>query len=420
MGNSYDLDLNVIDIDDWRSFVDNNEEIEEALNVCCSNVADMIANATAVASSILAVNSAFLELESVSVETIPEADDLVTKVNEINDYIKDKALIIVAGINYAELAVKAFNSGIAIDDETSQLLSKILQRVADSNVYWLVSKLLSKTPFKGIGFCLAYGTDAIQEGGTFVVGDAAVELFQAGMQNFFKIDTPPLWANAAVGSVVVALFTAGCDYFGDKGEMTQLDWERLGLDAAFAGLSYAEWVAIAGSIGGPAGVVVAGLVAIPTSMLFNAIKDAVTGDNIIHTFEIDGVTYEVPANGNGEDGTFDVLVERYGSVNKDYYMGDRLCSASEYKETLYKDLPDFIYKNTGERVGDFGEYYSADTLMAALDELAKADTFEEGMDAYYAYLADQIDGVDADIIGTNLMVEFGFNFEEYYNYNHGG
>lgn len=418
---NYDLDINTIDIENWQRFLDNNEEIESALNTCCSNIADMIANCTSVDSMVPGVNAALGSLKKVSAPTLNAATDLVNKINEMNDYMKQKAIIILAGISYAELAVEAFNKGETVDSEAVALFKQIIQGVADSNIYWMLYEGLKSTRFGGLAFCLVYGTDLVQEGGNFVVGDSALALFQKGMSKFYKIDKLPVWVNATVGAAVVAGFTAAVDYFSDKGEMTQLDWERLGLDSLFAGLSYGEWVLLASSLGGGLpGVIVAGLVAIPTSMLFDAITDAIIGDNIIHTFERNGKTYEVPANGNGEDGTFDVIIDKYCSGMGEYYIGGKLCSEREYKERMYYDLEQFLFDDTGEKYGEISStFFAGEVLQKALDELAKADSFEAGMDAFYAYLDSDMLGVDADIMSNVLVAQYGFRFEEYYTYNHG-
>ena len=44
MGKHYELNIDDIDIDDWNAFVERNDEIVKDLDICCSNVADMIAN----------------------------------------------------------------------------------------------------------------------------------------------------------------------------------------------------------------------------------------------------------------------------------------------------------------------------------------------------------------------------------------
>ena len=81
---SYTL-LDNINIKDWQTFLDNNEEIERALDRCCSNVADMIANSNSLSTVVPTINSELGKLKKVSVSSIPEPTDLF---NETNAFIK--------------------------------------------------------------------------------------------------------------------------------------------------------------------------------------------------------------------------------------------------------------------------------------------------------------------------------------------
>ena len=48
--------------------------------------------------------------------------------------------------------------------------------------------------------------------------------------------------------------------------------------------------------------------------------------------------------------------------------------------------------------------------------MAKCETFEEAMDAFYEVIYAEIDGVDADVLAGTLITEYGFNFMECYEY----
>ena len=59
-------------------------------------------------------------------------------------------------------------------------------------------------------------------------------------------------------------------------------------------------------------------------------------------------------------------------------------------------------------------FYGMDYFEEALDELAKADSYEKGLDAFYEHLGNN--SIYADIILGILIPEFDFNLEEYYYY----
>ena len=419
MGRAYNINLNEISIDSWKMFVDNNEIIERGLNSCCSNVADMIANIDAINATVPEVNKALGKLKTVTAPPINSASELHNKIVTINDYMKDKSVVIISTISYAEKAIEAFQNGEEVDSLIKEEYLNIMQNIADSNIYWVAYALLEKTPFSAIGFTLAYGTDAAHEDAHFVVGDGMTKLFGEQIIKFYDIVEDGVlakWVNLSVGTASVAIFTGVLDLLTDKGKMTSTDWKRLGLDTAFGALSYAEWTLVAGAIGGVPGVIVAAALAIPTAALFNYTTDLITHENIIDTFERNGNTYEVPANGKGEYGTFDVITEEYIKKIKHYKMGDRIVSEHEFKEYMYSDFESFINDEKILNYNMISDKYSAANMKNALDAMVACDTFEEGLDAYNSYYRDPS--------GLSLMMDlserYGFNLEEYYNYKHKG
>ena len=398
MGKSYDIDINTISIESWQKFVDNNNSIEEALNRCCSNIADLIANVNSINVTVQNVNDEFSKLRKVHVGEAPDASEMLNQINQINEFMKEKSLTIIAGINYAELAAEAFNSGTPVDQEATDLFTSLLKGASHVNLFWLTNEVLKRnTGFSALGFCLAYGTDAQYEGGNFVVGDGAVSLFKLGMEKVFKIDKLPVWVNSTVGAVVVAGYVGIKDVVGNKGEKTKFDYRRWGLDALFSGLSFVEWSVVSGGVSsyvatsvtlggwaGPAGVVAAGLVAIPTAKLFDGVKDIATGDVIVHTYvDENDVTYEIPANGLGENGYFDEMVDILNDDLKTYTIGDQKVSESTYKDLLYGDYNKLVKMDTGYTIDQlYGSSFNFDNVMeqvANIEDPVKA--YNEMMDA---------------------------------------
>ena len=418
MGKHYELNIDDIDIDDWNAFVERNDEIVKDLDICCSNVADMIANVSSTLAMVPQINAAFAKLKTVEMTPLPSMDYLDNQITTINDYMKNKALVICGGLYYGEIAIDAYRRGKQVDPEARNLFDAILKGLTDASVFWILQEALKSGPFaaKALGFVLAYGTDAKYEGSHFVVGDGAKKLFDIATDVLYLEDIP-VWVNTAVGTAAVVLVTGVMEYINHEGEWSNEDIALLLAKAGEAGLSYLEWVAITGAIAGPGGVVVAALLAIPTSMLWNVINDIITGDYSIDTFERDGKTYVVTENGKGSEGTFDMIIDKYSSLLQEYHMGDRLCSEHEYKETMYLDLEEFAKQNCGEQFGEVGgDFFAGETFTKGIEAMAKCETFEEAMDAFYEAIYAEIDGVDADVLAGILITEYDFDFMECYEY----
>ena len=419
MGNHYDLNIDDINIDQWSRFLSNNDAIERKLDTCCSNVDDIVANVNTIIGTIPSVNSELSKLQTVHVNSLPALDYLLNDINSVVENLKHKAAVIVGGLHYSELAIEALNKGETPDQSAKDLFNSILDFTSDNNLYWLLYEVSRNTKFEALGFLFAYGTDIPFDDGHFVVGDGAKHLFKLATDIWFEDYLPTAWTNLSVGTAAVVLFSAALEIVRHKGDWDTKDYELVIAKAVESGLSYAEWVyiteiALAGA--GVGGVVVAALLAVPTSMLWNIINDFITGENVVYTFERNGIEYKITSNGDGPDGTFDVITSEYRNSIRDFYIGDRLCSETEYKERLYTDLENFIYEDTGQKFGEIGDFIAGKTFVEALNVMAEYDTFEEGYDAYCKYLEnDVMYGVDADVLSTLLIIDYGFDFQECYN-----
>ncbi|MBR2827868.1 MAG: hypothetical protein IKE70_01375 [Bacilli bacterium] len=404
--------IDSIHIEDWKKFLSNNDEVEDSLNRCCSNVADMIANINSINAKTSSINSALSTLKTVSVPNIDDGLKLLSLINEFNNYFKQKSIKIISGINYAELAIDAYNNETEVDEGAKDLFQKILQETADSNIYWIVNESLKTTAFSGIGFIMAYGTDAYNEGGNYVVGDGATKLFELGNKKYFNFSDPKIWVNTAVGASVVALYTGWQYYQNDKGIMTDEDKLRLGIEAGNAALSYAEWTFIAGTIGGIPGVVAAAALSFPTTYILGRAKDYIVGDNIIDEF--DG--YEVPKNGNGKDGTWDALLDMYKGNQKDYYVGQDAYSEKDYKTKLYNDWEDLVFKDSGQHLSKiFDSYGNNNELNELLDKVTSIKDPDEASLYFNNYIINEA-SYDTKEIYTFLCNYYDFDIEEALKY----
>ena len=440
----FDIDIDDIDIASWRYFKDNNAEILRRLDYCCSNVADLIANVSTISASIPNINSALAGLKTVKnrslIPNIPELDQMTDCINNIDEYLKDKSLIIVSGIRYAELSIDEFGNPTTVDGDVKDIFQQIFRGAADANLYWIVyefTKTMS-TPLQATGFLLAYGTDWAYEGQSFVIGDAAAKAFDIAedfLLNQLEKEIP-FWINStSFGTAVVVVWTAFSEIreHNKTGEEWTPEEKKLLLaETVESGLTYLEWILVAEAVGGVPGAVVAALVAIPTSMIFDYINDYITGDDVIYTYERDGQEYSITSNGKGAYGDFEAIINNYSNYTQDYYIGDRLCSEHEYKERMYTDLTSFLSEDTGidfrednvyEQDISYSEYYISEKFQEAILKMKECETYEDAEDVFYETMfpesgpSSEQENIDQQKLGKLQQIlreEYGFDLEECY------
>ena len=409
--------IEMININNWQAFVDDNDEIMRELNNSCSSIDEIVVYLTSIELMYPVINSKLSGLENVSigVDVAEGLADLQSQVDNLLTSMQVKIVRIVTAIYYAQNLIKSFDTGEPISDDINELYNMIAQDVVDSNIFWLVNEFLKETPYSAIGGLVAYGTDATFEGGNFVVGDGAVSLFRATIGEHILLGTKEYFANASVGASMVVLFTAMNEYYGDQGDFTSLDADRMAAQCLINGVSYAQWTLIAGLIGGVPGVLAASLIGIPTSYIYSNIKDIFVGDNIIDQFSVtdeNGILqyYEVPANGNGENGTYDALLELY--LDDDYYINGERVSKNSYYEILYDDWENFLRLQGQDNLFDQD---TINTYNNTLNMISNAADWQEVED----YLDSSYNRMTYNTL-TDVMSNYGLTFEDYYNYTHGG
>lgn len=246
----------------------------------------------------------------------------------------------IIGFEYAELLFKKYDGGYNLTaDEEAELdaFSSFFQNFNDYNGFWVTESIAeiiaSKFPALGamvlVTKSMAYATD-VGEGGDFIVGDGCKylaqklyekagskltelipsETFNAALGNFIKYGS----GTAAVAIFEVLLGNA-IRKATDSGDWTYLDQERSNLDATGAIINYAMWngttdiLVACGASTGPAGIAAAGI-SLYYSMVFDCLKDCITGDEIVEYCKIGNNFCPIPANGNGKNGTYDVILEQ--------------------------------------------------------------------------------------------------------------
>ena len=71
-----------------------------------------------------------------------------------------------------------------------------------------------------------------------------------------------------------------------------------------------------------------------------------------------------------------------------------------------------IKEDTGVEVGD-----SFDIILEALDVLAEADSYDEGLEAFYTFMDEHLGEVNYSQYQIGNLVDwYGFDLEEYYYY----
>ncbi len=304
----------------------------------------------------------------------------------------------------------------------------------------ILQEALSNTKASGLGLLIGYGTDAL-DGADGIVGNGAAYLAKKGYE-LIKPGLPPIeWVNTLVGTGAVIAWTAYKDWAEDKGEWTGLDTTRTIVDCAKAGTIFWVSSAVGGAIGGPLGAAAAVMVAVPLDYMFNAARDIIVGDNIIDTIYYSVVTdkngniidyiihdepnpdsyvYEVPRNGNGKDGTFDVIRESYrDTYNETIYSSKYgVISIGDYKDMMYADWTDPVLAY-GNRYDGIDEDAEA-AFNSLLEEFTSQEiTSKEEADEWFEQrlsFGNEYYGSDAWVAYEELMQQSLFDVWEYYKY----
>lgn len=292
-----DFNEHNIDIKDWNIFIDNNTEIKTLVSDCSVDISNIIINNNKISSKVPEIDSALSGLKTVSVSSktllFSNKDNIDTYTNKINEYLVDRSVKLISCINFAELAIDNYNG---ITAEARETFNKIMNGLYEYDVLWLVA---STCP--ALAFVVGYSSDLFEGNGSYLIGDGTMELFDS-LTSVVTEQDRKMWATVGVGSSVVliysSLYNMGNEYLKDQ-HLNTTDWKRVLANSSSDSILFAMWSTIAGSIGGPVGVIVAAEMTIPVSKLFSGIKDGLTGDAVVDEFDENGKHYVVTANGEG-------------------------------------------------------------------------------------------------------------------------
>ena len=389
-----------------KDLAENNDEIMNILEKSASELNDVLTNSQYISNQIKPVLHQLNSLNKNKVTIIDDDySDKLAKTNTLVEVYQKEVVKIIAGLAFATASITDFAMS---DEEKANFMNSLLQGASDYNLFWLAQGFVNSferfSAFKGLAFLLAYGTDQEYEDGDYVAGDLTRKITdELGIKNNPEAIIP--WMNTTTGTALVAVYEGLKYKVTDKGDWREEDWIRWAKEVISGATGYATWQALcdggalmilsaAGlSVASAPEVVIVGIAAVGSMAVSKAVDtlgDYITGDNIIDKFTAyqreNGTYYyadkpenpndqkikiAVPRNGSGKDGSYDVLIDNYGT-NKHYEIKGEPCTEQYYKKELYnnwEDVCEDVKKNTSQQDRDaFNQY---------LDKIKNAKTKEE-------------------------------------------
>ena len=450
-----------INVDDWGKFLERNDNALILLNECTSCIADSMTYTTNISSMIKEINGLFDGLVMFKMPTrgttvcAPDVSDLVTENDALASWFNQHNVNVIVSLDAIEDMIENYNNEYNTPEKRKAFLLRALKATSDYGLYWALYSGLKNTKFGALTFLAVYGTDAAYDSGNFIVGDGAGKAFKAlaGSLKAGEMVKPSTvsWSATGFGMIIVMAYTAAGKAMHDEGDWTSNDTKRLLVDSTISGLEYAGWTALAGyggaaasavltaaGVGSAAGPVGAAIGAVGASVVvyvfhptLKAIGDYWVGDNIIDVYvDSNGNEFSIPRNGNGEKGTYDVILERTTK------MYGRTGVTATDKISLYRSCENG-YQPTGK------DFYPVDEYTAAVGPAYDTSGFNKFLtDIKNASDPSEIPAIisrngcvelnDQIIPITSLNEDFsvsdnvysdaqsqGFDVREYYAYTHG-
>ncbi len=484
----------VINVEDFDYYLENDEFIKSRLNLACNDFSDLLSNV-----STLEYNTSIIgdKLSGYGIENLQNLVDTATELKEYTDiavtYLGEQALKIFGALPKFEAEIirlnrdgsydmGMFDPNIDLEEQSAEWIAEGLKELKDKNAI-----------FGGIGFIINYAFNGSHNksledylcSGYDGVSNYMLSKIQSWLESTGLKDVSQFWVNASIGSVAVAIGVTLRDLLSDEGDWTNLDTERLLFDIASAVGNTMTATAVTagfssilgetlGAAAGPIGVVVGAIAGYFVGYGIDCLAAEITGDVAIDKFVVienqDGTeevkawseelvdelnnnqikygVYEVPRNGNGENGTFDVLLERaekeHDKSNDVYTLPDgSVWSYRNYKEALYSILSNDGLETALTRNGTYNrqmsaeygcsyeqlfnsrfnsllskEYNSRDEFMKDYYELFYRNPYQN----YNAELSEGVyeDGGSAKFLSSvfkyNVLEQYEFDPWEYYLY----
>ncbi len=413
--------MSELEIEDFKKFVANHKEIERMLDRSAYDLSDIVVDASLYSEKQDDINDKLGSLKKVTVSSkLSGGKDLSDKLSNLVDNYNASAANLIFVLEVSEKKIMAYNNGEDVDESVMNMFNQVMKGAADTNVFWIVNELTSRNEaLASLGFLMAYGTDSNYEDANFVVGDTTKAVAEGLWPVLLEESKKRPFKHAAVGAGAVMILTGAQDVALDEGEMAVLDYARTGFDVVGAGANYANWVLVSSAVGGVPGILLASASTMAVAPMIDQFRDKAVGDNIIHTFtyDEDGKEYEVPKNGNGKDGTHDVLFERYAEANNDSHtLNKQTYTDYNYKSLLYRDWEELL---PGGRCV-YGDA-AADQFNSYLQKIKESDDPSIVQECEKQLESRSVENMinDTNML-YNVLKQEDFNLQEYYDYYHGG
>ncbi len=466
----------IVDLPSEEALAAANEDIKVRLNALCSDFNDILSNVST------------LEYDATLLAGIEEASSidvssLKTQVDSISKYLSSGVLYLFGVMPKFEEVVKKINLGEPYDKGMFESTIEWTD-FADWGMDTLDEIFKDNKTWGAIGFLLNYAIndpaeqtvdnifsdDNSERAADMIWGIIKGHIKKSGLAN----SATPLWINAPVGGIVASFGVALIDLINDEGAWTGLDTDRLLWDmaSAFGNTVTSTLVAagvsalctkIGGTIGsaaGPIGAFIGAVAGWGVGLLIDWLGAEAVGDTQLDKYIVvwheDGTSevytwterleevykngtdtyrvYEVPKNGNGKNGTFDVMVERFSGYKK-YQTPD----GQSYTEKNYKDMMYTSFRNNNNAYGiswdeftrmfNFPHRWDTESYPEAMNKIMN-EMLEEGKeefdwnefyDKYYQWWY----GHPGEPLRPNeypmplspvMTTDIGFDFEEYYEF----
>lgn len=401
------------------SFDGNCETALTTLNQCINDYVEYIASCATISKLVIEANDNLYGLTNVSCRKVYEDASIINNIHEIANKLETKTQELVTYLATVKEYKRIMNSGgnQNLQNDLFKMMQSndIISFMADNNVFWIVESLLNETGVAALSFIgslMAYGTDATNEGGKFVVDGVVKKVFSQEM----------IW-----GAAAAAMLAAIQAVYFDEGKFTARDGARMGLDMLEGFILVGEWSVITnavaagisaaelGAIAGPIGVVVASAAGVLTSLFLDTVFTPLTGDNVIHTaIAEDGTEIPIYANGNGKNGTYDVLLERASKLDQETFnYNDREYSYTNYKTMIY-DNPEIAVDACNENKNIFAATADENAANTLYESIASCSSAEEAQ-MYFDYHL--YNSTDYSLTNTCIALNNkGFDPAEYYTY----
>lgn len=437
--------MDYLDVD-WERFLSNNEEIRLWFDRIATDLADSYANINVLPEMASVVNGEFSKLHHVAVKLPTDCTDISSTMQTLYISFTELLTNALVYLKYTEEYIYKYSK----EGSNSYLtFSEFMDKVESGELRDEFERMYKEmfegaSSYDGTIFALNIAYQNASNGSNIgcilsPIGKALKAFGQS--TSITNVEIPLGWSNLTTSAGFAILLTGALSYFGDRGEWTDKDWERLGWKAAGNAITSVGWTVLAGSIGGPAGVAIATIVAIPVKYLTSYLVDKITGDEIIYSYKYNGKTYEVPGNGSGKNGTCDVILEaydRYVGKSTVSLNGNEISAHNFYNKLLDPYDPDGVYmqhldyldnlyyeQNIGS--GKFGSWVTVsdyrEDFCAALKKLASEDLGDDDdtiRDRFFEIIENDFPDTADHIydIYSELSDAYGFKPETFYLYAH--